>query len=270
MEEKNITKNDAINEVIDETIEKNGVNVTNKDKETTNNDNNLKIYESFRKVPKEAQREIEGGKLKGFTDINPMWRIKKLTELFGPCGIGWKAPILEKWTESGANGEIIANVKIGLSYKYQGNWSEPIDGIGGSMIVNTEKTKLTSNDEAFKMAYTDALSVACKMLGGGANVYFEKDRTKYDTEGDGTAPKTTQTQTKTKETKEKSKYQIVKDLINGTSVTFADVEKWAESKAGTKQINRIPDELFNEMIKSIKIKIEKDKKGDNQTPWDEN
>ena len=70
--------------------------------------------------------------------------------------------------------------------------------------------------------------------------------------------------------KAKTKYQIVKDLINGTSVTFADVEKWAESKAGTKQVNSIPDELFNEMIKAISAKIEKDKKGDNQTPWDEN
>lgn len=273
MEEKNITKNDAINEKIDEKIEKSGAKSTKKDKETTNNDENLKIYESFRKVPNEAQREIEGGKLKGFTDINPMWRIKKLTELFGPCGIGWKAPILEKWTETGANGEVIANVKIGLSIKYQGVWSEPIDGIGGSMLINTEKSKLTSNDEAFKMAYTDALSVACKMLGGGADVYFEKDRTKYDTEGDGTTPKTTQTQNKstsTKEPKAKTKYQIVKDLINGTSVTFADVEKWAESKAGTKQVNSIPDELFDEMIKAIKAKIEKDKKGDNQTPWDEN
>lgn len=266
MEEKNITTNDAINEKIDKKVEKNGAKSTKKD-----NDENLKIYESFRSVPDEAQREIEGGKLKGFTDINPMWRIKKLTELFGLCGIGWKAPILEKWTESGANGEVIANVRIGLSIKYNGTWSEAIDGIGGSMIINTEKGKLTSNDEAYKMAYTDALSVACKMIGGGADVYFEKDRTKYDTEGDGTTPKTNQNKsTSTKEAKQKTKYQIVKDLINGTSVTFADVEKWAESKAGTKQINSIPDELFNEMIKAISVKIEKDKKGANQTPWNEN
>ena len=108
MEEKNITKNDAINEKIDEKIEKSGAKSTKKDKETTNNDENLKIYESFRKVPDEAQREIEGGKLKGFTDINPMWRIKKLTELFGPCGIGWKAPILDfelnAMNYSGSNG----------------------------------------------------------------------------------------------------------------------------------------------------------------------
>lgn len=276
MEEKNITNN-AINEEVDTKVDTNGEKIekvdtktTKNSKKTTKNDENLTIYESFREVPAEAQKEIEGGKLKGFTDINPMWRIKKLTEMFGPCGIGWKAPILEKWTETGADGEVIANVRIGLSVKYNGAWSEPIDGIGGSMLINTEKSKLTSNDEAFKMAYTDALSVACKMLGGGADVYFEKDRTKYDTEGDGTTPKTQGKTTPTREPKPKNKYQIVKDLINGTSVAFADVEKWAESKAGTKQVNKMPDELFNEMIKAIKAKIEKDKQGNNQTPWDEN
>jgi hypothetical protein len=30
------------------------------------------------------------------------------------------------------------------------------------------------------MALTDAISVACKALGMGADVYFEKDRTKWD------------------------------------------------------------------------------------------
>ena len=30
------------------------------------------------------------------------------------------------------------------------------------------------------MAYTDAISVACKALGVGADVYWQADRTKYD------------------------------------------------------------------------------------------
>lgn len=50
----------------------------------------MTIYESARVVPKEARKSIGGGRLKGMTDINPMWRVKKLTELFGPAGIGWR------------------------------------------------------------------------------------------------------------------------------------------------------------------------------------
>ena len=52
--------------------------------------NNLELYDSFREVPQEAKKPIAAGRLKGMTDINPMWRIKVLTERFGPCGIGWK------------------------------------------------------------------------------------------------------------------------------------------------------------------------------------
>ena len=42
--------------------------------------NNLDIYEKVRSVPQNAQKEIKAGRLKGMTDINPMWRIQKLTE----------------------------------------------------------------------------------------------------------------------------------------------------------------------------------------------
>ena len=57
---------------------------------------NLDIYENVRRVPNTAQRKIEAGRLKGKTDINPMWRIKKLTEQFGPCGKGWYYKIINK------------------------------------------------------------------------------------------------------------------------------------------------------------------------------
>ena len=141
---------------------------------------NLDIYEQGRNVPPEACKPIPAGKLKGMTDINPMWRIKKLTEMFGPCGIGWVTRIIYKSVENGANGEAIAIVDVGFKYKLNGEWSEEIVCTGGSMLVNTEKGRLVSSDEAFKMAYTDALGVCCKMLGIGADIYFSKDRTKYD------------------------------------------------------------------------------------------
>lgn len=140
---------------------------------------NLELYEKGRQVPDNAKREIPAGKLKGKTDINPMWRIKKLTEMFGACGTGWVAPITATWIDEGADGERVVNVKIALKYKMGDTWSEPVDGIGGNTIQQTEKGKLVTNDEAYKMAYTDALSVACKMLGIGADVYWNTDDDKH-------------------------------------------------------------------------------------------
>lgn len=140
---------------------------------------NLGIYESVRQVPQSAQREIQAGRLKGKTDINPMWRIKALTEQFGPCGIGWKYTITDKRLENGANNEVSAFVDIDLYIKVDGEWSDAIPGTGGSAFVASERNGLYTSDECFKMALTDAISVACKALGFGADVYWAKDETKY-------------------------------------------------------------------------------------------
>ena len=141
---------------------------------------NLTIYNEVRSVPDSAKRRIEAGRLKGKTDINPMWRIKALTEKFGPCGIGWKYTITDKRLEQGANGEVAAFLDIDLFVKVGDTWSEAIPGTGGSSFIAKEKNGLYTSDECFKMALTDGISVACKALGFGADVYWEADRSKYD------------------------------------------------------------------------------------------
>ena len=128
---------------------------------------NLGIYERVRQVPEAAKRSIQAGRLKGKTDINPMWRIKALTEQFGPCGIGWKYVITDKRLEQGANNEVAAFLDIDLFVKVDGAWSEAIPGTGGSAFVASERNGLYTSDECFKMALTDAISVACKALGRG-------------------------------------------------------------------------------------------------------
>ena len=143
---------------------------------------NLAIYNATRKPPQNALKTIKGGRLSGYTDINPMWRIKALTEQFGPCGIGWKYIITKQWLEEGANGEIAAFCNIDMYIKYNGEWSEAIPGTGGSSFVTKERSGLYTSDECFKMALTDAISVACKSLGMAADIYWESDRTKYDTQ----------------------------------------------------------------------------------------
>lgn len=143
---------------------------------------NLKFYEAGAEVPQNAKKTITGGDLKGKTDINPMWRIKKLTEMFGPVGLGWKIAVERLWLEDRLGDEVIANAAITLQVKYNGidgEWSDPIPGVGGNKALKKDKRGEVCNDEAYKMALTDAISVACKLIGIGANVYWEKDATKY-------------------------------------------------------------------------------------------
>jgi ribosomal protein L34E len=141
---------------------------------------NMRIYTAVKECPENAKRAIQAGKLKGKTDINPMWRIKKLTEVFGPCGEGWVTEHTQYWTTPGAEGEVVAWCSLELRYKDGESWSLPVLGIGGAMLIDTQKGKLVTNDDAYKMAYTDAISVACKALGMAADVYWDNDRTKYD------------------------------------------------------------------------------------------
>lgn len=141
---------------------------------------NLGIYNKVRVVPADAQRPISGGRLKGMTDINPMWRINTLTEQFGTVGFGWYYTIEKQWIEESPTGERAAFCNIHLFIKMDGEWSAPITGTGGSMYIANEKGGKYTDDECFKKALTDAISVACKAIGIGADIYWAKDRTKYD------------------------------------------------------------------------------------------
>jgi len=140
--------------------------------------NNLDIYNRCRSVPIEAQKKFNNGRFSG-TDINPMWRIKKLTEEFGMCGFGWYYEITNKWMERGEDNIVAAFVDINMYIKIGDEWSKPIQGTGGNTFVSKTKNGYMVSDECYKMALTDAISVAAKAIGIGADIYFESDKTKY-------------------------------------------------------------------------------------------
>lgn len=141
---------------------------------------NMDIYNALRQPPKTALRQIGGGKLKNFTDINPQWRYEAMTEQFGPCGIGWYYDIIRTWDKECSSGEVLVWMEIALYVKENGEWSMPIRGTGGNKIVNIEGGKLVPNDEGYKNAETDALSVAMKKIGMGADIYAGRwDGSKY-------------------------------------------------------------------------------------------
>ena len=79
----------------------------------------------------------------------------------------------------------LAFVDINLYIKNGDKWSMPIFGTGGNIFAryvkgkgdNTGYTKVS--DECYKMATTDALSVAMKQLGVGADVYSGFEDSKY-------------------------------------------------------------------------------------------
>ena len=133
---------------------------------------NMELYDRVKSVPQDAQRTIAAGRLKGMTDINPMWRIEVLTREFGACGKGWKVEDVV-FSETDYTEESVMKCELKLYYFDQafGDWSAPVFGVGAAKSRVKEKNGIYIDDEAIKKAYTDALSVAGKALGIGAEIY---------------------------------------------------------------------------------------------------
>jgi len=156
---------------------------------TQTTDSNMRIYNQVRSVPADALSPISGGPLKGKSNISPQWRFQRLSEVFGPCGEGWRVEQVSRWSESTGQGEVAVFCEVNLFVKIDGRWSEAIFGQGGNMLmrrstewVNGQPVSTVHiDDEAYKKAYTDAVSVACKALGFAADVYYRQDETKYGT-----------------------------------------------------------------------------------------
>lgn len=135
--------------------------------------------------PSWALKVIQAGRLRGKSDINPQWRIEAMTEKYGTCGIGWYFRNVRHTFFEGSAGEIFVFAEVEVFIKNGEEWSMPIPGTGGSMVVQKEKSGLYNQDEGVKMAYTDALSVALKFLGVASAVYagqidgVKGEQTKY-------------------------------------------------------------------------------------------
>ncbi len=218
---------------------------------------NLAIYEKVRSVPDSAKKTIAAGRLKGMTDIKPMWRIKTLTEQFGVVGFGWKTEIVRTWLDgSDGSKEITANVEIKLYIKVDGEWSEGIPGIGGSKYAAIEKNGVYVDDECYKKAYTDALSVACKAIGIGADVYWSAD-SKYDTEPKRELPfegvKTPQNQ------KKLSNFVILQEELKHTNLELASVKNWTAKVFGEAiPINDLTEEQFARVLRRVRMEVKGD------------
>lgn len=101
------------------------------------------------------------------TAIKPIYCIQRMTQIFGACGEGWGMDKPEFQLVPAGN-EILVYCTVRLWYvsPHMG-----VYGVGGDkVLVGGEKPR--SNDEAFKMAYTDALSNAMKQIGMAADVHM--------------------------------------------------------------------------------------------------
>ena len=127
--------------------------------------------------PKHTKRFQRAGGFSG-TAIKPIWTILRMTEVFGPCGTGWGMEKPEFEIQAAVD-EWLVFCTVGIWYM-DGEKRGIVYGVGGDKFVVKQKSGLRSSDEAYKMAYTDAIGNAIKFIGVAADVHMGRfDDNKY-------------------------------------------------------------------------------------------
>lgn len=138
---------------------------------------NLALWEKLgRTDPSHTKGFKRGGGFSG-TAIKPMWSYKRMTEEFGPCGMGWGVGEPSFQVVPGPEGEVLVFCTASIWY---GKDKATVFGVGGDKAVGKNKYGLQTDDEAFKKAFTDAITNALKLIGVGADVHMGMfDDSKY-------------------------------------------------------------------------------------------
>src|SRR4029077_10190912 len=116
------------------------------------------------------------GGFKG-TAIKPIESGRRMTEHFGPCGVGWGMDKPEfQLVPIEGNGEIMVFCTVSIWYSEPSATPSPyrcsVYGVGGDKVVTRGAGGLRTSDEAFKSAYTDALGNAMKQIGMAADIHM--------------------------------------------------------------------------------------------------
>jgi hypothetical protein len=144
---------------------------------------NLDLWNKLGKTdPKQTKPFNRAGGFKG-TAIKPIYTEQKMTEQFGPCGVGWGIDEPKFETAPGNDGQLAVYCWVSIWVNVDGKVSAPIYGVGGDMVVVKQSAGLRTDDEAFKKAFTDAVGNAMKHLGMSADVHLGRfDDSKYVSE----------------------------------------------------------------------------------------
>lgn len=149
------------------------------------NADNMAIWNALgRTDPKHTKQFKRAGGFSG-TALKPIWIVQRLTEQFGPVGMGWGIGKPEFQVVPGDNREVLVYCTVECWHTSPAN---TFFGVGGDKVITHIKENKQYNrperwendDEAFKKAFTDAVGNAFKFLGVGADIHMGQfDDSKY-------------------------------------------------------------------------------------------
>lgn len=223
---------------------------------------NTALWDKLGKTdPKHTKSFKRSGGFSG-TAIKPMWAYRRMTEEFGPCGKGWGvfAPSFE--VVNGADGEVLVYCTASIWYEQPGQMAF---GVGGDKVVGKNRHGLTGDDEAFKKAFTDAITNALKMIGVGADVHMGLyDDNKYvnslksDFPGE-PAPQPASPAYAQEAAGDEAQAELARLIALANDKTKhksqADLERFWNSDDVQDFVNHNPEELSNQIVAAINTRL---------------
>ncbi len=127
-----------------------------------------------------AVKPITGKPYQG-NSPKPYWLIERMTEEFGPVGIGWGVTVKSERFERLSEFDVLHVAVVSVWYVLDGKRSETFDQMGGTKAAyRTSKGALIVDEDAGKKSVTDGMVKCVSMIGFAGDIFSGRwDDSKY-------------------------------------------------------------------------------------------
>lgn len=134
---------------------------------------NKELWQRVCVTDPKAVKPITGKQYSG-NSPKPYWIVERLTDEFGPCGIGWGFTIVSERFErfgEGVNAEALHIACVRFWFKLEGERGE-LEQVGQTRAAyTTSKGKFMVDEDAPKKSVTDALVKCASYLGFAGDIF---------------------------------------------------------------------------------------------------
>lgn len=210
---------------------------------------NMKLWDSVCVTDPAAVKPITGKQYKG-NSPKPYWVIRRATETFGPCGIGWGVEVVsERFERFGDEALHVALVRI---WYQQDGKRGVIEQMGQTKAAYISAAgKHIVDEDAPKKSVTDGMVKCLSMLGFAGDIFSGQwDDSKY--------VQWAAEETERREAPALSDEQVSKiaALMSQTGTEAPGLLKWISGKAGFEvtALKYAPKEAYEPIIKQLQKK----------------
>ena len=140
--------------------------------------NNRALWDRVCMTDPKAVKEITGKQYKG-NSPKPYWIVERLTEEFGPCGIGWGFTIANERMERLTPDDVLHVAVVDFWYMLNEKKGH-VQQIGQTKAVYKTKNGILVDEDAPKKSVTDALVKCASYIGFAGDIFAGRwDDSKY-------------------------------------------------------------------------------------------